>query len=115
MKLLYLTFQEDAPLYLGVTRKIRGQASAFQKLGYEVTYPLWREKTFCFCGEDRHEVQIGPGRVMKQFFQIAADYVAAHRFDVLYIRLDRISFDVIHLCKAARKAGTRQIGVEIPN
>ena len=25
MKLLYLTFQEDAPLYLGVTRKIRGQ------------------------------------------------------------------------------------------
>ena len=115
MKLLYLTFQEDAPLYLGVTRKIRGQASAFQKLGYEVTYTLWREKTFCFCGEDRHEVQIGPGRVMKQFFQIAADYVAAHRFDVLYIRLDRISFDVIHLCKAARKAGTRQIGVEIPN
>ena len=70
MKLLYLTFQEDAPLYLGVTRKIRGQASAFQKLGYEVTYTLWREKTFCFCGEDRHEVQIGPGRVMKQFSKL---------------------------------------------
>lgn len=51
---------------------------------------------------------------MKQFFQIAADYVAAHRFDVLYIRLDRISFDVIHLCQSRRKAGTRQIGVKSP-
>lgn len=115
MNLLYLTFQEDAPLYLGVTRKIRGQAAAFQKLGYEVTYTLWQGKTFRFCGADSHEAQIGPGRVMKQFFQIAEEYVSARRFDVLYLRLDRISFDVLHLCRAARKAGTRRIGIEIPN
>lgn len=115
MKLLYLTFQEDAPLYLGVTRKIRGQAAAFQKLGYEVTYTLWRGKTFYFCGADSKEVAIAPGRVMKQFFQIAVDYVQSHRFEVLYLRLDRISFDVLRLCRAARKAGTRRIGIEIPN
>ena len=29
MKLMYLTFQEDAPLYLGVVRKIGWQAEAF--------------------------------------------------------------------------------------
>ncbi len=115
MNLLYLTFQEDAPLYLGVTRKIRGQASAFQKLGYHVTYTLWNGRTFCFYGADSREVQIGQGRVMKQFFQIATDYVASHRFDVLYIRLDRISFDAIRLCRAAKRAGTRHIGIEIPN
>ena len=85
MNLLYLTFQEDAPLYLGVTRKIRGQASAFQKLGYHVTYTLWNGRTFCFYGADSCEVQIGQGRVMKQFFQIATDYVAS---PVSYTHLD---------------------------
>lgn len=115
MNLLYLTFQEDAPLYLGVTRKIRGQAAAFQKLGHTVTYTLWRETAMQFFGADPQTKQIGPGPKMKQFFQIAEEYVASHNVDILYIRLDRISSDVVRLCKAARQNGTRHIGIEIPN
>lgn len=115
MNLLYLTFQEDAPLYLGVTRKIRGQAAAFQKLGHTVTYTLWRESAMQFYGAEPQTKQIGPGPKMKQFFQVAEEYVSTHPVDVLYIRLDRISSDAVRLCKAARRNGTLHIGIEIPN
>lgn len=115
MNLLYLTFQEDAPLYLGVTRKIRGQAAAFQKLGHTVTYTLWQESAMQFYGAEPQIKQIGPGPKMKQFFQIAEKYVSTHPVDVLYIRLDRISSDAVRLCKAARRSGTLHIGIEIPN
>lgn len=50
MKLMYLTFQEDAPLYLGVKNKIEGQISAFEKLGYQVTCSMWEGSSFKFLG-----------------------------------------------------------------
>lgn len=115
MKLLYLTFQEDAPLYLGVKRKIQGQAAAFEKLGYTVTYSMWKERTFSFYGAEPFQMNIGSGPVMRQFWQIALSYAADYKPDVLYIRLDRISRSVVRLCRLARKAGTKKILIEIPN
>lgn len=116
MKLMYLTFQEDAPLYLGVKNKISGQMEAFQKLGYEVTCSMWKGNEFCFFGADNVTKPLDPAKgKMKQFAKIAGDYMASHAFDVLYFRLDRISFDVIQICKIARANHVKTIAVEIPN
>jgi hypothetical protein len=116
MKLMYLTFQEDAPLYLGVKNKIEGQIEAFQKLGYEVTCSMWQDGSFHFFGADSFSVPIDPAKgKMKQFAKIADDYMAHHSFDVLYMRLDRISFDMIRICKTARANHVKTVAVEIPN
>lgn len=116
MNLLYLTFQEDAPLYLGVKNKINGQISAFEKLGYQVTCSMWKENHFCFFGADTFTEQINPAKgKMKQFFNIANQYLQSHTFRILYIRLDRISFDAIQICKTARANGAETIIIEIPN
>jgi glycosyltransferase involved in cell wall biosynthesis len=116
MKLMYLTFQEDAPLYMGVKNKIEGQMDAFRKLGYEVTCSMWQGDRFYFFGEDNVTRQIDPGKgKMKQFTKIANEYLAKHSFDVLYLRLDRISFDIIQICKTARANHVKTIAVEIPN
>jgi glycosyltransferase involved in cell wall biosynthesis len=117
MKLLYLTFQEDAPLYLGVTRKIAGQARAFEKLGFDVTYTLWGGGSFRFySGGKTEEVKITSSRkMMKTFESIAESYISKHAFDVIYFRLDRISFGVINLCRFAKNNGTGHVIIEIPN
>ena len=117
MKLLYLTFQENAPLYLGVTRKISGQARAFEKLGFDVTYTLWEKDEFCFySGGKTSTVKIAGGHGLMHRFEAAAEnYIASHGFDVLYIRLDRISFGIINLCRFAKNNGTRYVIIEIPN
>lgn len=117
MKLFYLTFQEDAPLYLGVIRKIGWQADAFRKLGYEVTYSLWSGHTYRFVtenGVEEREVSAGHG-LMHRFSEAARDYLAAHPCDVVYMRLDRISFDILRLCRTARANGARHILIELPN
>ena len=116
MKLMYLTFQEDAPLYLGVKNKIEGQVSAFEKLGYEVTCSMWQGNTFRFFGAEpmAKAFDLSAG-IMKQLTRIADEYLRKHQFDILYMRLDRISFDMIRICKTARKNQVKTIVVEIPN
>lgn len=116
MKLMYLTFQEDAPLYLGVKNKIEGQVSAFEKLGYEVTCSMWQGNTFRFFGAEPLTKTFDPSAgIMKQLTRIADEYLRKHQFDILYMRLDRISFDMIRICKTARKNQVKTIVVEIPN
>lgn len=116
MNLMYLTFQEDAPLYLGVKNKIEGQISAFEKLGYQVTCSMWQDNSFCFFGADSFIKPLDPAkRLMKQMTTIANDYIGGHSFDVLYMRLDRVSSDMIRICKTARANHVKTIMVEIPN
>jgi glycosyltransferase involved in cell wall biosynthesis len=117
MKLIYLTFQEDATLYVGVTRKIAWQAHAFEKLGYEVTYSLWKGTDYRFITGEKVETKkvAGGHGIMRQFSEVANDYLTAHQFDVVYMRLDRISFDVVRLCKTARANGASRIIIELPN
>ena len=117
MKLFYLTFQEDAELYLGVTRKIAAQVRAFEKLGYEVTHTLWKGECFSFFeGGEEHSVPVPPGAGrMRRFSQAALDYLRDRRFDVAYLRLDRIGFDTIRICRHLKSHGTRTIVIEIPN
>jgi len=116
MKLMYLTFQEDAPLYMGVKNKITGQMEAFKKLGYQVTCSMWQGSSYIFFGGDNVTQQIDPAKgKMKQFTRIANDYMASHSFDVLYLRLDRISFDMIQICKTARANHVKTVVLEIPN
>nr|WP_319488364.1 glycosyltransferase [uncultured Caproiciproducens sp.] len=116
MKLMYLTFQEDAPLYLGVKNKIEGQVSAFEKLGYQVTCSMWQGSSFRFWGADQLTKQVDHSKgIMKQLTQIADEYLRKHQFDILYMRLDRISSDMIRICKTARKNQVKTIVVEIPN
>ena len=117
MKLLYLTFQEDAPLYSGVTRKIAWQAEAFERLGFEVTYSLWSGAEYRFRTGNRTEtvsVPEGSGR-MHRFAQAAGEYLKQHPCDVLYFRLDRMSFDAAALCRAAKAGGAKKVILEIPN
>jgi len=117
MKLIYLTFQEDAELYLGVIRKIKWQVRAFQELGYEVTHTLWKNECFIFYkGTETLSMPVTKGyRRMHRFSMAVLDYLSSHRFDVAYLRLDRISFDVIRICRALKENGTRRILIEIPN
>lgn len=117
MKLMYLTFQEDALLYVGVVRKIRWQVHAFEQLGYDVTYSLFRGNEYRFTTGEQTEIKkIAGGRgLMKQFAKAAEEYLSSHRFDVLYIRLDRISFDIIRICRIARKNGAQCVILELPN
>ena len=116
MNLMYLTFQEDAPLYLGVKNKIEGQISAFEKLGYQVTCSMWQDNLFCFFGADSFQRPLDPAkRLMKQMTSIANEYIGGHSFDVLYLRLDRVSSDMIQICKTARANHGKTIVVEIPN
>ncbi|MCI1966799.1 MAG: hypothetical protein LKJ17_11815 [Oscillospiraceae bacterium] len=117
MKLFYLTFQEDAELYLGVTRKIKWQVHAFEELGYEVTYTLWKNECFTFYrGSEMLSMPVTTGyRRMHRFSLAVLDYLGSHRFDVAYLRLDRISFDVIRICRLLKANGTRRILIEIPN
>ena len=116
MNLMYLTFQEDAPLYLGVKNKIEGQVSAFEKLGHEVTCSMWQGNTFRFFGAEPLTKNFDPSAgIMKQLTRIADEYLRKHQFDILYMRLDRISFDMIRICKTARENQVKTIVVEIPN
>lgn len=117
MKLMYLTFQEDAMLYVGVVRKIGWQAHAFEQLGYEVTYSLWKGNEYRFITAGSTEVRTisGGGGMMKQFARAAEEYLSSHRFDVLYLRLDRISFDVLKICRIARQNGAKRVIIELPN
>jgi glycosyltransferase involved in cell wall biosynthesis len=117
MKLMYLTFQEDELLYVGVVRKIRWQVRAFEQLGYEVTYSLWKGREYRFTTADGTETKVipGGGGLMRQFAQAAEDYLLHHQFDVLYIRLDRISFDVLKICRIARANGAGHVIIELPN
>jgi glycosyltransferase involved in cell wall biosynthesis len=117
MKLIYLTFQEDAELYLGVTRKIKWQVHAFEELGYEVTHTLWKNECFIFFhGSETLSMPVTSGyRRMHRFSLAVLDYLGSHRFDVAYLRLDRISFDVIRICRTLKESGTRRILIEIPN
>lgn len=116
MKLLYLTFQEDAPLYLGVKNKIEGQVEAFEKLGYTVTFSLWGGGCFRFFGAEPADFPIRPGGgVMKQLAASAEDYLRAHPVDVLYFRLDRVRFDALRICALARAGGAKTVVIEIPN
>lgn len=117
MKLMYLTFQEEAPLYLGVVRKIGWQAEAFRKLGFDVTYTLWSGRSFRFITKDGAEAKTisGGHGMMRKFSEAARLYLNSHPFDVLYLRLDRISFDVLRLCRAARANGAKTVVIELPN
>lgn len=117
MKLMYLTFQEDELLYVGVVRKIHWQVHAFEQLGYEVTYSLWKDREYRFTTGDKTETTtIAGGRgLMHQFAAAAEDYLSKHRFDVLYIRLDHISFDVLKICRIARENGAGHVIIELPN
>ena len=117
MRLLYLTFQEDALLYVGVVRKIKWQAEAFRKLGYEVTYSLWNDLDYRFVtGGEAESYAVAPGSgLMHRFSQTAEAYLASHSFDVLYIRLDRVSADTVAICKTARARGVGTIIIEFPN
>lgn len=117
MELMYLTFQEDAPLYVGVLRKIRWQARAFQALGYRVTYTLWQGSRYRFVTESgTEEKDVGGGSgILHRFAAAAEDYLARRRFDVLYLRLDRMSFDILKICRMARKNGAGRIIIEFPN
>ena len=117
MKLLYLTFQEDALLYVGVVRKIGWQAEAFRKLGYEVTYSLWKGLEYRFVTgshAETHTVSPGSG-LTHRFSRVAREYVASHSFDVLYMRLDRVNSDVVAICRTARANGAKRIVIEFPN
>ena len=103
MKLMYLTFQEDAPLYMGVKNKIEGQVSALEKLGFQVTYTMWEKDEFKFLGAENFTKHFDSSKgIMKQLTNIANHYLEENEFDVLYLRLDRISFDFINICKTAR-------------
>lgn len=117
MKLFYLTFQEDAELYLGVTRKIAWQVRAFRELGYEVTHTLWKDDSFSFyTGGEVQSVPVPAGpRRMRRFSGAVLGYLQARRFDVAYLRLDRISFDVLRICRTLKENGTRRVILEIPN
>ncbi len=116
MRLMYLTFQEDGLLYVGVVRKIRWQVRAFERLGYETTYSLWKDGEYRFItGEKTEAVPVGGRGLMKQFARAAEDYLSKHRFDVLYMRLDRISFDVLKICRIARENGAGRVIIELPN
>lgn len=117
MRLFYLTYQEDALLYAGVKKKIQWQARAFEKLGYDVTYSMWQDNQFCFYqkGEvSKVELPVS-GRRMKQFFLAAETYLKTNQIDTLYIRLDRVTYDVPKICRIARENGTKTIVVELPN
>ncbi len=117
MELFYLTFQEDAELYLGVTRKIKCQVHAFEELGYRVTYTLWKNECFTFYrGSEILSMPVTKGyRRMHRFSQAVLSYLGDHRFDVAYLRLDRINFDVIHICRMLKENGAHCIILEIPN
>jgi glycosyltransferase involved in cell wall biosynthesis len=116
LKLLYLTFQEDSVLYAGVVKKIRGQSAAFAKLGFSVTYSLWQENNFRFQGNVSQTVPISAEHgIMKRFYEIAAEHLQHHTYDVLYVRLDMIDFGVVQLLRTARAAGVQKIILEIPN
>lgn len=117
MKLFYLTFQEDAELYLGVTRKIKWQARAFERLDYQVTYTLWKNECFLFReGSNLLSVPVTRGyRRMHRFSQAVLDFLKDHKFDVAYLRLDRISFDTIQICRTLKESGTKRVILEIPN
>lgn len=116
MRLLYLTFQEDAPLYAGVLKKIRGQAAAFRALGFDTTYSYWRGNDYRFCGEVSETVPIDASHgVMKRFYAIAAGHLRQQPYDVLYVRLDRVDFGVVALLRRARQLGVRKVLLEIPN
>ncbi|MGI6283113.1 glycosyltransferase [Caproicibacterium lactatifermentans] len=117
MELMYLTFQEDALLYVGVTRKIRSQVHAFQQLGYHVTYSLWKGCEYRFVTENGTQIKklTGGSGMMHQLADAAKEYLSQHSFDVLYMRLDRISFDVLEICRITRRNGTRRIIIELPN
>lgn len=117
MELMYLTFQEDAPLYIGVLRKIQWQAHAFHQLGYRVTYTLWKGTEYRFITEDSTKGKnVGSGSgIMHRFAEAAEDYLSRHHFDVLYLRLDRVSFDVLRICRLAKRSGTKKIIAEFPN
>ncbi len=114
---MYLTFQEDALLYVGVVRKIGWQAQAFRKLGYDVTYSLWKGLTYRFVTGERVETRTVPpgGGLMHRFSRVAQEYLASHPFDVLYLRLDRVSPDVVALCRTARANGAKTVVIEFPN
>lgn len=116
MKLLYLTFQEDSILYAGVVKKIKGQSAAFAKLGFNVTYSLWQGNDFQFYGNVSKTIPISADHgVMARFYAIAAEHLAHHHYDVLYVRLDMIDFGVIKLLRTARTTGVKKIILEIPN
>lgn len=116
MKLMYLTFQEDAPLYMGVKNKIEGQVSALERLGFQVTYTMWEKDEFKFLRAANFTKHFNSSKgIMKQLTNIANHYLEENEFDVLYLRLDRISFDFIDICKTARLNKVKKIIVEIPN
>ncbi len=116
LRLLYLTFQEDAPLYAGVLNKIRGQAAAFCALGFSTTYSAWKGNAFHFYGDAPAAVPIDADRqVMRRFYEIAAGYLTRNPCEVLYVRLDRVDFGVVSLLKRAKACGVKHILLEIPN
>lgn len=116
MKLMYLTFQEDAPLYIGVKNKIEGQICAFEKLGYEVSYSMWKKNQFDFYGANPKTYPINSSHgKMKQFAKYANEYFTNYSFDVLYFRIDRVSYDVIRICRTVRENKSKTIVVEVPN
>lgn len=116
LRLLYLTFQEDAPLYAGVLNKIRGQAAAFCALGFSTTYSVWKGNAFHFYGDAPAAVPIDADRqVMRRFYEIAAGYLTRNPCEVLYVRLDRVDFGVVSLLKRAKACGVKHILLEIPN
>ena len=82
-----------------------------------MTYSLLSGRTYRFITENGEETKdVAPGHgIMRRFSEAAAGYLAAHRFDVLYMRLDRISFDVLRLCRTARANGARTVVIELPN
>lgn len=116
MKLLYLTFQEDDVLYAGVVKKIKGQAAAFSKLGFSVTYSLWQKNNFRFYGHAEKTIPISAEHgLMARFYEIAAEHLLQNPYHILYVRLDRIDFGVLKLLRTARAVGVQKIILEIPN
>ena len=115
MNLLYLTFQEDEPMYSGVKNKILGQVSAFESLGFNTTYSFWKKDKFTFYGEKETEYSLSKTKMMKQFKKISSEFISENSIDTIYFRVDILSLNVLNLCKFAKKRGVKNIIIEIPN
>ena len=115
MDLLYLTFLEDSPLYLGVKKKIEGQAAALSDLGYSVTVSMKKQNTFEFFGSRSESYDFtSDKRLMKQFYAFSYEYISHYTPKIIYFRVDRLSYGIIKILRLAKSLGADVI-LEIPN
>ncbi len=115
MNLLYLTFLEDSELYLGVKKKVAGQAAAFSSLGYSVTVSMKRQDNFEFYGQNSASYRFsGDRRLMKQFCAFSVSYITEYSPDIIYFRVDKLSSGIMKILRLAKTKNIKVI-LEIPN